>query len=123
MFPCLANFCDVSTENSVQSTMHRIFLMVLNILGRYLNIIAMDGNMTISISLNTLYINCMKVVRILLIIVWSKDFVGEPKRIDKDFKVKPLLNRTRQIKSFSRLVNLSFRPLSFLQTPVVFFPL
>ena len=116
-------FCDVSTENLVQSTMHRIFLMVLNTLGRYLNIIALDGNMTVPISLNTLYINCMKVVKIILIIVCSKDFVGEPKRIDKVFKVKPRLNRTRQIKSFSRLVNLSFRPLLSLQPPVVFFPL
>ena len=106
MFPCLAKFRDVSTENSVQSTMHQVFFMVLNTLGRYLAVIAQDGNITLSISLNTLYINCMKVVKILLIIVCSTDFVGEPKRIDKVFKVKPLLNRTRQIKSFSRLVNL-----------------
>ena len=45
------------------------------------------------------------------------------KGIHKAFRVKPLLNRTRQIKSFSRLVNLSSHPLLSLRTPVVFFAL
>ena len=103
MFPCRAKLRDVCTGNSVQSTTHRIFLIVLNTFGRYLNITHLGGNITSSISLNTLYINCINVVKILLIVVLSIHLAGELKSIAIVLKVKPLLSRTRQIKSFSRL--------------------
>ena len=67
MFPCLAKFLVVSTLNSVQSTVHRIPLMVLKISGRNLCIISFEGNITFRMSRNTLYINWVKVVKISLI--------------------------------------------------------
>ena len=64
VFPCLAKFLDVSTLNSVQSTLHSIPLMVLKTPGRNLCIISFGVNTTFRMSRNTLYINWVKVVEI-----------------------------------------------------------
>ena len=59
--PCWAKFLEVWILNSVQSTLHRIFFMVLKTLGRNLCNVSLVGNTTSSISLKILYINFMNV--------------------------------------------------------------
>ena len=57
MFPCLAKFRDASILNSVQSTLQRTFFNVLNTFGRNFRKCYFVGNITVSMSLNTLYMS------------------------------------------------------------------
>lgn len=66
MFPCLAKFLEHSTLNSVQSTTHLIFFMVLKTLGRNLLRCALSGKINSCMSLNVTYISWMNVVKISL---------------------------------------------------------
>ena len=101
VFPCLAKFLEHSTLNSVQSTMHCIFLMVLNTLGRNLLSWALCGNMKFCMSRKVTYINWMKVVKIFRTCDGSIFLSGVLRRAERVLTVNPLFSLGRQINSFS----------------------
>ena len=76
VFPCLPKFLDVSTLNSVQSTLHLVFFIVLKTLGKYFLSLSLEGNITLFICLKILYIIWMKVVNISLMEVSFISFPG-----------------------------------------------
>ena len=92
----LAKFLEHSTLNSVQSTMHRIFLMVLNTLARNLLSWALCGNRR-----KVTYINWMKVVNIFWTCDGSIFLSGVLRRAGRVLTVNPLFSLRRQINSFS----------------------
>ena len=99
--PCWAKFPEVWILNSEQSTVHRIFFMVLKTLGRNLRSVSHVGNITCSISLKVLNINCMNVVNISRTAVPFIGLSGVLKRTDSVLKVKPVRSLRRQIYNFS----------------------
>lgn len=101
VFPCRAKFLEHSTLNSVQSTMHRMFLMVLNTLGRNLLSWALCGNMKFCMSLNVTYINWIKVVKIFWTCNCSIFLSGVLRKAERVLTVNPLFSLRRQINSFS----------------------
>ena len=98
--PCLAKFLEVWIPNSVQSTVHRTFFTVLKTLGRKLRNVSLVGNITSSISLKILYINCMNVVNISRTAVPFIGYSGVLKRTDSVLMVKPVRSLRRQIHNF-----------------------
>lgn len=101
VFPCLAKFLEHSTLNSVQSTMHRIFRMVLNTLGRNLLSWTLCGNMQFCMSRKVTYINWMKVVKIFRTCDGSIFLSGVLRRAERVLTLNPLFSLRRQITSFS----------------------
>ena len=97
----LAKFLEHSTLNSVQSTTHRIFLMVLNTLGRNLLSWALCGNMKFCMSQKVTYINWMKVVKIFRTCDRSIFLAAVLRRAERVLTVNPLFSLRRQINSFS----------------------
>ena len=100
VFPYLAKFLEHSTLNSVQSTMHRIFFMVLNTLGRNLLSWALCENMKFCMSRKVTYINWMKVVKIFRTCDASIFLSGVLRRAERVLTVNPLFSLRRQINSF-----------------------
>ena len=101
VFPCLTKFLEHSTLNSVRSTMHRIFLMVLNTLGRNLLSWALCGNMKFCMSRKVTYINWMKVVNIFRTCDGLIFLSGVLRRAERVLTVNPLFSLIRQINNFS----------------------
>ena len=110
VFPCLVKFLEHSTRNSVQSTMQRIFFIVLKTFGRNRLRSALLGNITDSMSLKILYMSWMYVVKIFLTCVCCILLSGELRSTARVLQVKPLFNLRRQMNSFSRVENSEFRP-------------
>ena len=100
VFPYLAKFLEHSTLNSVQSTMHHIFLMVSNTLGRNLLSWALCGNMKFCMSQKVTYINWMKVLKIFRTCDGSIFLSGVLRRAERVLTVNPLFSLRRQINSF-----------------------
>ena len=124
--PCWAKFLEVWILNSVQSTVHRTFFIVLKTLGRNLRNVSLMGNITSSISLKILYINCMNVVNISSTAVPFIGLSGVLKRTDNVLMVKPVRSLRRKIYNFSlkdhleiELVALLFVPQSHFRLPLL----
>ena len=111
VFPCWAKSRDISTRNSVQSTIQRIFFRVLNTLGKEPLIWSLVGNIIVSMSLNILYITCMYVVKNFLMVVSFTVLSSELSNTAMVFTVNPLFNLRRHIKSFSLVENFDSFPL------------
>ena len=89
-YPLSGKFLEHSTLNSVQSTMHHNFLMVLNTVGRNLLSWALCGNMKFCMSWKVTYINWMKVVKIFRTCDGSIFLSGVLRRAERVLTVNPL---------------------------------